>query len=73
MSRIIIGSMSAGITTTIAVYQTIFTHNWLWILLYLANILWAGLIIWGGIDMENELLDAQIALQHSQENQNDKN
>lgn len=56
MSRIILSCISAGITWTVIVYQIILTHNWLWLLLLLANILWAWLILWGmsDIDYENE-------------------
>jgi hypothetical protein len=56
MSRIILSCISAGITWTVIAYQIILTHNWLWLLLLLANILWAWLILWGmsDIDYENE-------------------
>jgi len=71
MNRIIFGSMGAGITWTVITYQLFLTRNWLWLLLLLTNLIWAGLILWGMGDTENELIDTQIELQHLQENADD--
>ena len=70
MNRVILGCFGAGVTYTIAVYQTVLNHNYIWTLMFLANILWAGLVVWGGSDYENELIDTQIKLERAERNLN---